>query len=78
MYTKAMALFIRQNDTRSELQNRVATELREKLRTQQQIEYEKPENNIEQTTHESENLGPIVIMVMAIVFLGIAYLLLSR
>lgn len=30
MYTKIMALFIRQNDERSELQQRLAAELREK------------------------------------------------
>ncbi len=77
-YTSTMALFVRQENSRSELQNRVAAELREKLKTQQPIEYEKPENTIEAGTHESRNLDSIIIVVVAIIVLGIAYLLVSR
>lgn len=73
-----MALFIRQDDQRSELQERIAAELREKLKTEQNVTYEKPENNIESSTHESQNLGPIVVLVVAVVLLGVAYLFFAR
>ena len=78
MYTRAMALFIRQENSRSELQNRIAAELRERMKTQTPIEYEKPESSIESGTHESMNLDSIIIIVVAVMILGIAYLLLSR
>jgi hypothetical protein len=73
-----MALFIRQQDQRTELQERIAAELREKLKTESQIEYEKPTSNIEDSTHESQYFGPVVILVIALVVLGVAYLLLAR
>lgn len=73
-----MALFIRQQDQRSELQERIATELREKLKTESQLEYDKPVNNFEESSHESQQLGPVVILVIAIVLLGVAYLLFAR
>lgn len=72
-----MALFIRQQNERTELQERVAAELREKLKTEQNVTYEKPENTIISATHESQNLGPIVVLVVAVVFLGVAYLFLA-
>jgi hypothetical protein len=78
MYTKAMALFIKREDQRTELQERIAAELRQKLKTESQLEYEKPENNIESTTHESEHLGPVLVIVGALVVLGVAYLLFAR
>ena len=78
MYTGDMALFIRQQDHRTELQERIAAELREKLKTESKIEYEKPTSNIEDDTHESQYLGPVVVMVIALVVLGVAYLLFAR
>lgn len=73
-----MALFIKQQDQRTELQERIAAELRQKLKTESQLEYEKPVNNIESTTHESEHLGPVLVIVGAVVALGVAYLLFAR
>jgi hypothetical protein len=73
-----MALFIRQTDQRSELQERIATELREKLKNEPQLEYEKPANNIVDSSHESQHLGPVVILVVAVVLLGVAYLVSAR
>ena len=78
MYTMAMALFIKRENQRTELQERIATELRQKLKTESQLEYEKPVNNIEDTTHESQHLGPVLVLVGAVVFLGVAYLLFAR
>lgn len=73
-----MALFVREQGQRTELQQRVAAELREKLKDTKPLEYEKPENNIERNTHESQTLGPIIVLVGSCVLLGIAYLLFAR
>ena len=73
-----MALFIRQENSRSELQNRIAAELREKIKSNTPLQYEKPISSVEQDTHEARNLGPVVILIVAAVVLGVAYLLLSR
>lgn len=74
-----MALFIRKETPRTELQERIAAELQERLRAgDKPLEYEKPVNSVEQDTHESQNLGPILIIVGMIIFVGVAYLLLSR
>jgi len=73
-----MALFVRQTDQRSELQERIATELREKLKNEPQLEYEKPVNNFIDDSHESQHLGPVAVVVTALVALGVAYLFLAR
>ena len=74
-----MALFIRKESPRSEFQERIAAELQEKMRTDgPPIQYEKTENTIEDGTHISQNLGAIVAIVGMLIFLGVAYLLLSR
>ena len=69
-----MALFLRQDDQRSDLQKRVGAELQEKLRNEKPLEYEKPENNLETNTHETRHLGvwvTLTVMVVAVVVLGI-------
>ena len=73
-----MALFVREQGQRTELQQRVAAELREKLKDNKPLEYEKPVNNIERGTHESQNLGPIIVIVGSLIVLGLAYLLFAR
>ncbi len=73
-----MALFIRQQDSRTELQQRVAAELREKLKNEKPLEYEKPENDVIKGTHESRHLGPVAVIVVALVVLGLLYILSSR
>lgn len=78
MYTRIMALFVREQGQRSELQQRVAAELREKLKDTKPLEYEKPVNNIERGTHESQNLGPILVLVGSLVGLVVVYLLFAR
>ena len=74
-----MALFIRKETPRTELQERIAAELQEKLRAgSKPLEYEKPITSVEERTHESQNLGPILIMIGMLIFVGVAYLLVSR
>lgn len=70
-----MGLFIRQNSSRTELQERIAAELREKQTAQSSVAYEKPESAFNEGSHESQNLGPVLIVAAAIIVLGIAYLL---
>lgn len=74
-----MALYVKQENSRTELQNRIAAELQEKLKTNDpSVKYEKPESTLIDSTNLSDNLGPIVIIIVAVVGLGIAYLLLAR
>lgn len=73
-----MALYLRQQQSRTALQERLATELREKQRPDQPLEYEKPTSSVEEGSHISTNLGPILVMIGAVIVLGVAYLLLSR
>ena len=67
-----MALFIRQDDQRTELQKRVAEELQEKLKKDKPLEYEKPVNNLEQNTQTSKHLalwmGLVVVVVLFVIF----------
>lgn len=73
-----MALFVRQEDSRTELQQRIAAELREKIKKDKPLEYEKPVNSVEEGTHEARNVGPVLILIVAVVIVGVAYHLLSR
>lgn len=78
MYTGCMALFIRQQGPRSELQEKIALELQEKIREDKALQYEKPASNYEQQSHVSKNLGPVVVLIASAVVLGVVYLLVSR
>lgn len=73
-----MALFVREQGQRTELQQRVAAELREKLKDDKPLEYEKPVSNFETDSHESQNLGPILVLVGSVVVLVLAYLFFAR
>lgn len=76
-----MALFIRQQDSRSELQERIAAELREKIKkgeSNEPLTYETPVDSVRDGTHESRHLGPVVILVVAGVMLGIFYMVFGR
>ncbi len=73
-----MALFVRQEDSRTELQNRIAAELREKIKNDKPLEYKKTINSVEEGTHEARNVSAVVLLIVAVVVLGVAYLLLSR
>lgn len=76
-----MALFIRQQDSRSELQQRIAAELREKIKNGESEpvpRYEQPIDSVQQGTHESRHVGPVVVLVVAVVLLGIMYVAFGR
>jgi len=62
-----MGLFLRQEDTRSELQSKIATELREKLASKQDVEVEKPAPAFLDNQHETRPAG---MLLMVLGFLG--------
>ena len=71
-----MALFLRQDDNRTEVQKRVAAELQERLRSEKPLEYEKPESSYHQNSHSSRHLAVwlslAVLFVAALVFFIVA------
>lgn len=66
-YDEGMALFLRQDDQRSELQKRIGAELQEKLKHDKPLEYEKPESNLETQTHETRHLGVWITLTLLMV-----------
>jgi hypothetical protein len=72
-----MALFLRRDDNRSELQNRVAAQLENRLKTKQEteVQYEKPEPAM---LEEQEVMSPkrIVITIAVILFVALIFWLL--
>lgn len=69
-----MALFLRRDDNRSELQNRVAAELSERLKNKQQepIKQDKPEPAM---LEQQETLKPARIIITVLVVLFVALIL---
>lgn len=72
-----MALFIRQQDNRSELQSRVAAELRERLRQSGEIVPAEPEESEYLQAHQTRTPG-VVIVILSIVLLVVVVLWASK
>lgn len=70
-----MALFLNNKDNRSELQNRLASELNERLKQKQAAEYEKPEPAMLENQHTTRMAG-VIIVVAVIMAIGITLYLL--
>ena len=71
-----MGLFLRQDETRSELQNKIAAGLQEKLKERANIEAKKPEPAFLENQHETRPAGMVlivlgVLLVVAIVFFAL-------
>lgn len=71
-----MGLFLRQDESRSELQQRVAAELQEKLKTDTSLSYEKPTPALLENQHETRIAGKVILflilaLVVAIVVLAL-------
>lgn len=76
-----MALYVRQQQDRTELQKRVAAELREKIRSgenEAELTYEKPIDSVQEGTHESRQLGPVVVLIAAVIGLFLVYVIFGR
>ena len=70
-----MALFLKQDETRSELQQRVAAELQAKLKETPDIANDKPDPAILDNQHETRIAGKVILVLF--VLLGIAIILLA-
>ena len=77
-YLSNMALFVRQNDDRSELQKRVAAELQDKLnKSGKELDYDKPESDIEMQSHLSSDpaavIAAIIMVILAVILGGLLF-----
>lgn len=62
-----MGLFLRQDDSRSELQSRIAAELQEKLKTKPDVTQDQPEPAFLENQHQTRPAG-MFLMILAVVF----------
>lgn len=69
-----MALFLRRDDNRSQLQAKVAAELSERLKNKQQIEQEKPDQAILDNQHQMQ-VNPVKIVIWVLIIAFVALLL---
>lgn len=70
-----MGLFLRQDDTRSELQSKIATELREKLANTKDIEASKPDPAFLDNQHETRPAGMVLMIlgfILVVAIIGFA------
>lgn len=66
-----MGLFLRQDDTRSELQRRVAAELQDKLKNDSNLTYDKPSPAILDNQHETRIAGKIVLILIVLLVVAL-------
>ncbi|TAH32107.1 hypothetical protein EYC58_05550 [Candidatus Saccharibacteria bacterium] len=69
-----MALFLKQNESRSELQQRVAAELQEKLKLTPELTNEKPDPAILDNQHETRIAGKAILFLIALLVVAIIIL----
>jgi hypothetical protein len=76
-----MALFIRQDDERSELQRRVAAELREKAKRQSQLDEKRPDgvedSRYLQDTKQTTSLAWVWILIVLFAIAGMIYIVVT-
>lgn len=61
-----MSLFLRQDDQRSDVQKRVATELQERLRKQTPVETGDTEPSMLENQHTTRIAGMVIIILLAL------------
>ena len=66
-----MGLFLRQDESRSELQQRVAAELQEKLRNDSDLQYDKPTPAILDNQHETRIAGKVILVLIVLLVIAI-------
>lgn len=70
-----MALFLKQDDSRTELQQRIAAELQEKLKNQDTgLTYDKPDPAILDNQHETRIAGKVILILAILLVIGIIIL----
>lgn len=73
-----MALYVKQDQSKSELQDRIAAELRTKLDARGQLDYEKPIDNVTRDSHQAQNLSVTIIVIVMIVTLAVVFFAIQR
>ena len=66
-----MGLFLRQDEQRSEIQKRVATELQERLRQTAPVEPNEHEPSMLENQHATRNAGMIIMVLLAFLFIAL-------
>lgn len=66
-----MGLFLRQEDNRTELQTRIASELREKLAKQPAIDHEQPDPAFLDNQHQTRPAGMIIMVLSVLLVIAI-------
>lgn len=66
-----MGLFLRQEDTRSELQSKIAAELQERLKDHPELEHDKPDPAILDDQHQTRSAGMVLIVLGAVLAVAI-------
>ena len=69
-----MGLFLRQDESRSELQQRVAAELQEKLKNDPNLTYDKPEPAILDNQHDTLIAGKVILFLILLLVVTIIIL----
>lgn len=69
-----MALFLKQDDTRSELQQKIAAELQAKLKSTPDIGNDKPDPAILDNQHETRIAGKVIIFLAALLVIAVLLL----
>lgn len=72
-----MGLFLNNKDNRSELQTRLASELNERLKQKQALEYEKPEPAMLDNQHHTRAAGVILVLLSIVAVAVILYMVQS-
>ena len=66
-----MGLFLRQDEQRSEVQKRVATELQERLRQTTPVETGESEPSMLENQHTTRKAGMIIMVLLALLFITV-------
>lgn len=66
-----MGLFLRQDEQRSEVQKRVATELQERLRQPTPVDTGENEPSMLENHHETRKAGMVIIVLIAVLFIAL-------
>lgn len=66
-----MALFLRQDEQRSEVQKRVATELQDRLREKTRIETDEVEPTVFDNSHTTRPAGMVIIVLTILLVIAV-------
>ena len=66
-----MGLFLRQDEQRSEVQKRVATELQERLRQTNPVDTGDHDPSMLENHHETRKAGMVIMVLLAILFVAV-------